>query len=77
MPRANLATAFAFATAAILLLSCGDSEPPATAKTQRAASGWYVEQIEEGFGHLDRLPRNWSAVPSPHHTAWFAGGGSE
>jgi hypothetical protein len=73
MPSAKFAPALAFAAAAFALISCADSGPAADRGSQRAASAWYVEQIEEGFGHLDQLPRNWSALPSRHQTAWFVG----
>lgn len=77
MPLANFAAAFAFAAIAIALLSCAESEPAGGGGTQQAASGWYEEQIEDGFGHLDRLPRNWTALPARRHTALFAGGPAE
>jgi hypothetical protein len=77
MPKPNLAPALAFAAAAIVLLSCGEAAPPTGTTGQQSVSAWYEEKIEEGFGHLDRLPRNWPGVPSPQHTAWSAGGRGE
>lgn len=55
----------AFASLAILglsLLSCvWRPEPQAQAALARTAS--YEQQVEEGFGHIDQLPRNWSMLP--------------
>ena len=72
MRSAQPATALALAVVAFALLSCADSGP-APGRAQQQASGWYVEQIEQGFGRLDQLPKNPPAVSSRQHTALFAG----
>jgi hypothetical protein len=54
-----------FANLALLslgLLSCiGRPEPQLQAALGRTAL--YEQQVEEGFGRLDKLPANWSMVP--------------
>ncbi len=48
--------------AALALGACTSQPgPQAQAKLTRAAA--YELQVEEGFGHLDRLPGNWAALP--------------
>jgi hypothetical protein len=77
MRSANLAAAIVLCAAAVALISCADSVAPSAGGAQRQASGWYVEQVEEGFGHIDQLPKNWSGVPSRQHTALFTGAASQ
>ena len=43
--------------AVLALLSCV-SQPEARLHASLSHAAWYEEQLEEGFGHLDRLPRN-------------------
>jgi hypothetical protein len=46
---------------ALSLMSCmGQPTPQVQASLSRTAS--YEQQVEEGFGHLDQLPRNSSPV---------------
>ena len=72
MRTANFAAALTLCTAAFALISCADAGPP-SGSAARQASAWYEEQIEEGFGRLDQLPKNRPAVPPRQHTALFAG----
>ena len=55
----------AFASLAILAMSLSSCvwqpEPQIQAANRRAAL--YEQQVEEGFGHIDQLPGNWSTLP--------------
>jgi hypothetical protein len=44
--------------AAFVLLACVARPDPRIAR-----AGAYEQQVEEGFGRLDQVPRNWSMLP--------------
>jgi hypothetical protein len=51
------------ALVAVILMSCSLGANPQLSAQQTRGSDWYEEQIEEGFGHLDQLPTNWTMLP--------------
>jgi hypothetical protein len=62
MTSTGRGTAAPLALAALALAACvSQPGPQAQAKLTRTAA--YELQVEEGFGHLDRLPGNWAALP--------------
>ncbi len=64
MPKKSLSPAVYALAAGIVVLCCVEAGVPRPFTDRVTGTAWYEEQVEEGLGHLDTLPR--IKAPLPH-----------
>jgi hypothetical protein len=64
MPKRSLPPAMYALVAGIVVLCCVEADVPRLLTDHLTGTAWYEEQLEEGLGHLDALPR--IEAPLPH-----------